>query len=295
MISKNHDKIRTMEYLLQIISNTFVLGSLYAILALGFNFIYSANKFFDLSYASYLLIGTYSFLAISKIHFPIIITFIFAVFITVVFSLVVEIFLYRGLRKKKSSGAVMMISSLGILTVVQALIALIFTSNVETLSVSTATFTFFGVAITYVQLAMIIFTLSVYVLGYFFLSKSTFGIQLRAVSDNEELAMSSQLPIKKVRIIATCIGVAVGTTSAILYAMDTSLDPYVGMNLLLKGVIVAILGGLGNFIYGLVGAFILATLENLSIWYVGGEWKDAVAFFVLIMILLFRPSGLLKK
>jgi branched-chain amino acid transport system permease protein len=77
--------------------------------------------------------------------------------------------------------------------------------------------------------------------------------------------------------------------------MDTSLDPYIGMSLLLKGVIVAILGGLGNFMYGLIGAFILAILETLSIWYVGGEWKDAIAFFVLIVILLFRPTGILKK
>ncbi len=284
-----------MEYLLQVASNTFVLGSLYAILALGFNFIYSANKFFDLSYASYFLVGIYAYLVVSKIHLPMVITFVFSVFITIVFSLVVEIFLYRNLRKKKSSSAVMMISSLGILTVIQALIALIFTSNVQTLSVSSTTLTFFGVAITYVQLAMIIFALLVYALGYAFLSKSTFGIQLRAISDNEELAMSSQLPIKKVRIIATCIGVTIGTTSAILYAMDTSLDPYIGMSLLLKGVIVAILGGLGNFMYGLIGAFILAVLENLSIWYVGGEWKDAIAFLVLVIILLFRPTGILKK
>lgn len=284
-----------MEYLLQVASNTLVLGSLYAILALGFNFIYSANKFFDLSYASYFLIGTYAYLAVSKIHLPMVITFVFSVFITIVFSLAVEIFLYRNLREKKSSSAVMMISSLGTLTVVQALTALMFTSNVQTLSVSSATLTFFGVAITYVQLAMIIFALLVYTFGYVFLSKSTFGIQLRAISDNEELAMSSQLPIKKVRIIATYIGVTIGTTSAILYTMDTSLDPYIGMSLLLKGVIVAILGGLGNFMYGLIGAFILAILETLSIWYVGGEWKDAIAFFVLIVILLFRPTGILKK
>ncbi len=284
-----------MEYLLQVASNTLVLGSLYAILALGFNFIYSANKFFDLSYASYFLVGIYAYLVVSKIHLPMVITFVFSVFITIVFSLAVEIFLYRNLRKKKSSSAVMMISSLGILTVIQALIALIFTSNVQTLSVSSTTLTFLGVAITYVQLAMIIFALLVYALGYVFLSKSTFGIQLRAISDNEELAMSSQLPIKKVRIIATCIGVTIGTTSAILYAMDTSLDPYIGMSLLLKGVIVAILGGLGNFMYGLIGALILAILENLSIWYVGGEWKDAIAFLVLVIILLFRPTGILKK
>lgn len=284
-----------MEYFLQVASNTIVLGSLYALLALGFNFLYSANKFFDLSYASYLILGTYSYLALSKIHLPVIVTLVLSIVITVLFSLIVENFLYRNLRHKKSSGSVMMISSLGILTVIQAVASLIFTSNVQTLSASNTTLMFFGVAITYVQIVMIIFALLAYTLTYLFLRKSSFGIQLRAIADNEELAISSQLPIKKVRLIATCVSVIIGATAAILYAMDTSLDPYVGMNLLLKGIIVAILGGLGNFMYGLIGAFILAILENLSIWYIGGEWKDAIAFLVLIVILLFRPTGLLKK
>lgn len=284
-----------MEYTLQIALTTILLGSVYALLALGFNFLYSANKFFDLSYASYLLVGTYSYFALSKTHLPLLIIFTLSIFITILFSFIIETYLYRNLRKKKSSNAVLMVSSIGILTVVQALAALIFTSNVETLNVSNTTLTIFGVVITYVQIAIIISMLVAYVLTYFFLKNSTFGIQLRAVSDDEELAITSQVPIKKVRLIATGISVIIGTTVAILYAMDTSLDPYIGMNLLLKGVVVAILGGLGNFMYGLIGAFILAILKNLSIWYIGGEWKDAIAFLVLIMILLFRPTGLLKK
>ncbi len=272
-----------------------MLGSLYALLALGFNFLYSANKFFDLSYAAYLIFGAYSYLAFSKIGLPIGFTFVFAILVTILFSYVIERFLYRNLRHRKSSSAVMMISSLGILTVIQALAAIIFTSDIQTLGVSSTAFRFFGIVITDIQIAMIVVVLIAYTLTFIFLRRSTFGIQLRAISDNEELAVTSQLPVHRVRLMATCISVSIGTIAAILYSMDTSLDPFMGMNLLLKGVIVAILGGLGGFMYGLIGAFMLATIENLSIWYIGGEWKDAIAFFVLIVILLFRPMGLFKK
>ena len=284
-----------MEYFLQILSNTIVLGSLYALLALGFNFLYSANKFFDISYAAYLVVASYSYLALSKMNLPILITFIFAIMVTFLFSFIIERSLYKKLRHKKSSGAVMMIASLGVLTVTQALVAMIFTSNVQTLSSENNVYSIISIAITDVQLVIIIGTLIAYISTYLYLKYSIFGIQLRAVADNEELAMTVQLPVNKVRLIATLTGVAIGGMAAILYSMDTSLDPYTGMSLLLKGVIVAILGGLGGFMYGLVGAFILAIVENLSIWYIGGEWKDAISFSVLILILLFRPNGLFKK
>jgi branched-subunit amino acid ABC-type transport system permease component len=283
-----------MEYFLQIASNTVILGSLYAILALGFNFIYSTNKFFDLSYAAYLIIGAYSFFTLSKINLPLPVTFVLSILFTVLCAYVVERFLYRELRKKKSSGAVMMIASLGVLTVVQAIIAIIFTSNIQTLSASNITLAFFGITITYVQVAMVVFAIVAYLLSYILLSKTSFGIQLRAVSDNEELAITSQLPVAKIRIIATLIGVSLGVIASILYGMDTSIDPYMGMQLLLKGTIVAIIGGLGSMMYGAVGAIILAVIENLAIWYIGGEWKDAIAFLILIVILLWRPTGILK-
>ncbi len=284
-----------MEYLLQITLNTVVLTSLYALLALGFNFLYSTNKFFDLAYASYLILGTYSFLTISKAHLPLVITFVLAVLFSVLVAVAVEKYLYSPLRNKKSSGAVMMIASLGILTVMQALVALIFTSDVQTLSASNVTITIYGVIISSVQATIITLAVLTYSVGYFLLKKSSFGVQLRAVSDNEELATTSQLPVKKVRLIATVIGVALGVTASILYGMDASFDPYTGMSLLLKAVTVAIIGGLGSIMYGAIGAVFLAVVETLSVWYIGGEWKDAIAFFVLIIILLFRPTGILKK
>lgn len=284
-----------MEYFLQIASNTVILASLYALLALGFNFLYSTNKFFDLSYAAYLIIGSYSFFILSKIGLPLLATFIFSILFTIVCAYIVEKYLYRKLREKKSSGAVMMIASLGILTVVQAVIAIIFTSNIQTLSASNVTLAFFGITVTYVQVTMVVCAILAYTLTYILLSRSSFGIQIRAVSDNEELAITSQLPVAKIRTMATIFGVSLGVIASILYGMDTSIDPYMGMQLLLKGTIVAIIGGLGSMMYGVVGAILLAIVENLAIWYIGGEWKDAIAFLVLIIILLWRPTGILKK
>jgi branched-subunit amino acid ABC-type transport system permease component len=284
-----------MEYFLQIASNTIILASLYALLALGFNLLYSTNKFFDLSYAGYIVLGGYSYLTLIPLHLGIFLTCILAILVPVLLAVVLEKFLYSGLREKKSSSAIMMIASLGVLTVIQAIIAIIFTSNVQTLQATSETVTLYGVVLTYVQMGLIAAALIAYTLTYMFLGRTRLGVQLRAVADSEELAISAKLPVEKLRLITVIIGALLGAIAGILYGMDTSIDPYMGMSLLLKGAIVAIISGLGGITYGIVGALVLAILENSAIWYIGGEWKDAVAFLALIIILLWRPTGILKK
>jgi branched-chain amino acid transport system permease protein len=67
------------------------------------------------------------------------------------------------------------------------------------------------------------------------------------------------------------------------------------LNLLLKGVIASIVGGVGNIFGGILGGFLLGGIENFGIWYLSAEWKDAIAFLLLIIFLLFRPEGIIKK
>lgn len=83
--------------------------------------------------------------------------------------------------------------------------------------------------------------------------------------------------------------------AGILYGLDTGIEPTMGLSLLLKGVIASIIGGIGNVYGGVLGAFLLGFVENFGIWKISGEWKDAIAFVVLILFLLFRPNGLMRK
>ena len=80
-----------------------------------------------------------------------------------------------------------------------------------------------------------------------------------------------------------------------MVGFDIGLEPTMGMGLLLKGVIASIIGGVGNIYGGVLGAFLLGFAENFGIWKISGEWKDAIAFGLLIIFLLFRPQGIFKK
>jgi branched-chain amino acid transport system permease protein len=90
------------------------------------------------------------------------------------------------------------------------------------------------------------------------------------------------------------IGGAIAGLAGILVGYDTGLEPTMGMNLLLKGVIASIIGGIGNVWGGFLGAFLLGFVENFGIWKISGEWKDAIAFGLLIIFLLVRPKGILR-
>lgn len=280
-----------MDYILQISINVAVLAGVYSLLALGFNLLYSHSKFFDLSYAAYMLVGAYSYLFFSSLMHGVA-AFLISILFTILFSILIEKYLHKKMREKKSSSVALMISSLGVLTVTQALVAIIFTSNIQTLSAGSQSITFYNAYITYLQIFIIIISLLSYAVIYILLKRSVYGIHLRAVSDNEELAVTSGIDINKVHLITTALASSLGCIVVILYGMDTSIDPYMGMSLLLKGVVVAIIGGLGRIMYGLYAALLLSIIETCAIWYIGGEWKDAVAFGVLILILLVRPRGI---
>ena len=88
-------------------------------------------------------------------------------------------------------------------------------------------------------------------------------------------------------MIAGVSGIAIG--------FDTGIEPTMGMNLLLKGVIASIIGGVGNVYGGVLGAFFLGFVENFGIWKISGEWKDTIAFGVLILFLIFKPGGIMGK
>jgi branched-chain amino acid transport system permease protein len=122
-----------------------------------------------------------------------------------------------------------------------------------------------------------------------------FGKAVKAIGDDEEVSKIVGINTEKIIGWVFFIGSAIGGLAGILIGFDTGIEPTMGLSLLLKGVIACIIGGIGNVYGGVLGAFLLAFIENFGIWQISGEWKDAIAFIVLILFLLFRPRGILRK
>ncbi len=209
--------------------------------------------------------------------------------------------LYRGLyaymRQRARSPLIMLVASLGILLAVAAFIVIVFDSAprplpnafggapLEVLGARIKGFNVFAVGVALAGFAVL----------WLLLKQTSFGRAVRAIGDDEEV--SKVVGINTTVIIAAVffIGAMYAAMAGILTGHDTAVQPRMGLLLLLKGWIASVVGGIGNLYGAIVGGFALGVVEQFGIWDLAGEWKDAIAFILLILFLSFWPQGLLPR
>ncbi len=287
-----------MDIVIQLLLNSLIAGSIYTMIAIGFNLIFSTVKFFDLGAGAMSVVGGYSvFFLAQKSGLDLTAAIIISVLFTGFIGYLVNKFVYTKLRQNSASGMSYLVASLGVSTVIQAIIAIIFTSQFYTLSnlVPSEVLDVFGGSVTYVQIGIFISGIVVMTALALVMKYTMFGKAVKAISDDEEVSKIVGINTSKIIGRVFFIGSAVCGLAGILIGLDTGIEPTMGFALLLKGVIAAIIGGVGNIYGGVLGAFLLGLVENFGIWQISGEWKDAISFTVFIIFLLFRPRGILGK
>lgn len=282
----------------QLIANSIIAGAIYTLVALGFNLIFGTVKFFDLGYGALTAVGGYSvFYLFKKLGFDLSLSIIIGILIAGLIGFAISKLVYKKLRARKASNLVILVASLGVFTALQAVIAILFTSQFQTLSnsIGSRTYEIFGAVITQIQVIILLSGLSIMAILGAILKWSFFGKAVKAVADDEEVSKIVGINTEKIIGVVFLIGGMIAGLAGILVGFDTGIQPTMGMSLLLKGVIASIIGGIGNIYGGVLGAFLLGFVENFGIWKISGEWKDAIAFGLLIVFLLWRPQGILKK
>ena len=209
--------------------------------------------------------------------------------------------MYRGLyvymRERARSPLVMLVASLGILLTISAFIIIVFQSTARPLPDP------FGIVPWTIGGANIkpfnVFTIGVALAGFagllLLLQKTSFGRAARAIGDDEEVSKVVGINTTVIIAVVFFIGAAFAAMAGILSGHDTSIQPRMGLLLLLKGWVASVVGGIGNLYGAIVGGFALGMVEQFGIWDLAGEWKDAISFIVLILFLSFWPNGLLPR
>lgn len=283
----------------QLILNSIVAGAVYTMIALGFTLICSVTKFFNLAHGSLAAAGGYIVFYITQglgwnIYGGIGLGVVGAACI----GLVLEKIVFGPLLRRKASSMVLLVASLGVFTVIQSALAIIFTSQFQNLSVvftHQRVFTILGGTITGVQLVTVLIGFLTLGLLGFTLRKTKFGKSVVAISDDEEVARIIGINTGSVIARTFVIGSAIAGMAGILIGLDTGIEPTMGLSLLLKGVIASVIGGLGSIYGAVAGAFLLGFVENFGIWKISGEWKDVIAFSLLILFLVFKPRGIFAR
>lgn len=287
-----------MSLIIQLFFNSIIAASIYALVALGFNLIYGTARFFNLAHGSMVLIGAYAMFFFSKqIGVPYPIGIALAILIAGLAGVALDWCIYRRLRAKKASKLILLVASLGALTAIQAVLAIVFTSQFQTLTPigwEAQVFTLLGGSITSVQLSALACAFVVYAGLWLVLYRTSFGKAVRAISDDREVAQIVGINTERILAWVFFLGSSVAGLAGVLSGFDTGIQPSMGMFLLLGGAIACIIGGIGNITGGLIGALILGLAENFGIWKFSGEWKGAISFALLIIFLLWRPQGIMN-
>lgn len=280
-------------FYVQLLVNGIIAGSVYAMFAVGLSMVYGVFKFINFSHGELITWGAYLTLMFFSPPFglPIWLAAIPALAITVVIGFVQDTLVYKPLRL--SNPIAVLIASIGLSYLMRNAIRLFWGSDFRTFDLPLAEgMSFQGVYITRIQVLMVISALAFFTLLYLLLKKTLLGKSLRAVSDNMELSAIMGINMEKVTRTVWMLSALFAGAGGILLALDTSLEPMMGTNNLVKAFAAVLMGGAGNIWGALLGGLFIGIAENMGMAFIPSDYKDFIAFGMIILLLLFKPRGL---
>lgn len=279
----------------QIIINGIIAGSIYALVASGFSLIYSTNKFIHFAHGTSVAVGAYLLFALfSQLHIPFYLACLLTIILSAVLGVLIYRFIYTPLQNKKASNIILLIASIGVLILFENLLQVFFGADVKTINYIKITkgLSFLGASITPLQIVIIAVSLILLVLLYILMKKTKLGRNMRAVSDNKELAGIVGISPIKMAYYSFIIGSVLAGIAGILIGLEQNLVPTMGTNLMIKGFTGSVMGGITSVPASILGSYLLGLAENFGVWHLSSGYKDAIAFVLLFLFLLIKPTGL---
>jgi len=306
----------------QVLFDGFILGFIYAMIALGYTMVYGVLELINFAHSEIFMIGAVAGVEVFRYLAPLIPNGYLLLLVAVVVgaavagltAILVERMAYRPLRRRGTTNRLVpLVTAIGVSFFLQDLVRLIeglwhneFFLRMRTMPDLEGAFTLFGGAIFIQTKSVIVIVVSVLMLWglTYLVNRTKLGMAIRAVA--QDLTTASLMGINPDQIISRTflIGGALGGVAGVLFALIyTTINPYVGFLPGIKAFTAAVLGGIGNIPGAMLGGLVLGQLENFFGTYLpiltagnfGTEYKDVVAFLILIFILLFRPQGLLGQ
>jgi len=281
--------------LFQLLLNGLIAGSIYALIALGFAVIYKTVRFFHLAHGVVYTSGAYlAYTLVIQLGVNSIVSFFFASILAGIIGVGIDRLVYRPLRKQKAANLVFLIASFGVFIFIQNLLQLIYGAQILTIRTGPVKegHHILGAVITDTQILILVVCCALFGLLWVFIRRARLGKAMRAVADDPVAASVVGIYPEKIIFASFALGSALAGAAGILISLETNIEPTMGFNAILKGIIASIIGGIGSIPGAVAGGFFLGIAENLGIWKIQAGWKDSIAFAILIIFLLIRPGGI---
>jgi branched-chain amino acid transport system permease protein len=279
---------------LQLLMFGLVSGGIIALGAIGVSLIFGILRFANFAHGDMMTLGAYFALAaIGLLQLPMLIAFPLALAATAAATVAIDQVLFRRLRR--TAPVILLISSFGLALILRSLIQLIWgPDNVVYSSDIQLPWRVLGLRIRPTHVTILATTLALVAVLHLFLQYTRIGKAMRATADNVDLARVTGIDTERVVIWTWVIGGALAGAAGIFLAMDTRLNPLLGWNFLLPVFAAALLGGIGKPYGAIAGGFIIGVATEASTAVLEPVYKPAVAFALIVGLLIVRPTGLMR-
>ena len=290
-----------MTFLNQII-NGLQVGSIYALIALGYTMVYGIVKLINFAHGDIIMVGSYTAMVIMTelMGLPLWLGFLAsilaAMLVCLTFGVVIERVAYKPLRNAQRISA--LITAIGVSLLLQNTAQLIFSANPQPfpVGIKVPPVILGEMRLSFITLLTVGVAVGLMLGLQAFVHKTKVGKAMRAVSEDRDAAQLMGINVNTTISITFAIGSALAAIGAVLYSTAyPSIMPMMGAMPGLKAFIAAVLGGIGVLPGAMLGGFVMGVAESLTKGYISSQWADAVVFGILIVVLLVKPSGILGR
>jgi branched-chain amino acid transport system permease protein len=286
-----------MEWIQQLV-NGISLGSIYALIALGYTMVYGIVKLINFAHGDVFMVGSFvGFYTITIFHLGFFPALLISMVVCAIFGVLVERIAYKPLRNATRIAA--LITAIGVSLLIEYTTIYARGAQPEAYPDNLLPFKnveFFGVKISSQSLFILAISILLMVLLQFIVHKTKIGKAMRAVSHDMDAARLMGINVDNTISATFAIGSALAGAAGVIFGMYyTKIEPLMGIIPGLKAFVAAVLGGIGIIPGAMVGGLVLGVIESLVSASGYSLWRDGAAFVVLILILIFRPSGIFGK
>jgi branched-chain amino acid transport system permease protein len=292
-----------MTTFLQQLVNGLSLGSIYALIALGYTMVYGVLRLINFAHGDVYMVGAYVGYYLSRklqgrepSILSAVLVMLGSMLACALLGILIERLAYRPVRRE--ARLTLLITAIGVSLFIENLAQLVFGADPKFFPslAPSADFVVAGVRLTSEQLTVIAVSFLLMILLRFFILKTRTGKAMRAVSFSLDASKLMGISTDKIIAITFALGSALAAAAGVLIGMQIpKIDPLMGIMYGLKAFVAAVLGGIGNIPGAVLGGLLIGVSEVMVVGYLSSTYRDAIAFGILILVLILRPQGLLGR
>ena len=278
----------------QALTNGLIVGLLYLLMAIGFTLVFGVMRVVNFAHGEFYMLGAFSaYVFVTKLQLPFLAAVLATFVLTLIIGWLIEVLVMKGFRGDELNG---MIATIGLAMILQNGALMIFGPDPQSMpAVAEGVISLGPVMLPMSRLYVVAFSIVVLVVLYVFLMHTKGGRALRAVVQDIEIANAQGIRSQFMYPLGFGIGVALAAVAGALMAPVFSVSPSIGATPLLKAFLVVILGGLGSIPGAALAALLLGVFESVANTFMSSSFSDMLLFGFVMLMLIFRPAGLLGK